>query len=85
MSTLTLPPLLPLLKLSREVADAKLFSLPSDRRLLVSRFDSFLVILSTVKHWIQSVQSPRRMNRFLLLQNEEVRVKRYKLNIPRAR
>ena len=80
VSTLTLPPLLPLLKLSREVADAKLFSLPSDRRLLLSRLDSFLVILSTVKHWMQSVQSPRRMNRFLLLRIEGVWVKRNKLN-----
>ena len=71
MSTLTLPPLLPLLKLSRELADAKLVSLVSDRRRLLSFLDSFLVNLSTVKHWIESVQSPRNRNRFLLLRFEE--------------
>lgn len=51
-STVTLPSLLPLLKLSSETAEAEvaLNSLASDLRRFESLLDSFLVNLSTVKH-----------------------------------
>lgn len=68
VSTVTLPSLLPLLKLLRETAEELLLpSLVSDRRRLLSLLESFLVNLSTVKHWMPFVQSPRKMNRFRLL------------------
>lgn len=71
-STVTLPSLLPLLKLSSETAEAEvaLNSLASDLRRFESLLDSFLVNLSTVKHWIVFVQSPLMINRFRLLTNE---------------
>ena len=71
MSTVTLPSLLPLLKLSRETAEVELISLASDRRRLLSLLKSFFVNLSTAKHWIVSVQSPFMMNRLRLLQVKE--------------
>ena len=68
VSTVTLPSLLPLLKLLRETAEELLLpSLVSDRRRLLSLLESFLVNLSTVKHCMPFVQSPRKMNRFRLL------------------
>ena len=72
MSTVTLPSLLPLLKLSRDMAEEELTSLASDRRRnLLSLLESFFVNLSTVKHWMVSVQSPFKMKRLRLLQVKE--------------
>ena len=68
VSTVTLPSLLPLLKLLRETAEELLLpSLASDRRRLLSLLESFLENLSTVKHWMPFVQSPLKMNRLRLL------------------
>ena len=77
VSTVALPSLLPLLKLSRDAAEVESLAsaslAPSDRRRLDSRLKSFLLNLSTAKHWILSVQSPLMMKRFRLLSNKENR------------